>query len=440
MPDSRFRFFAFAQGIPGYTKLIEWAKLTGITGGTQFLIQAIGLLSGILVVRLLPTEEYALYTLANTMLGVMTILADGGIGSGVMAQGGRVWKVRDKLGGVLNTALELRKKFLVGSFLVGAPILIYQLHHHGASNWTTVLIVLSLVPALVGALTGSVFAVPMKLHQDITPLQKNLIKENFGRLMMIFTLFIFPWTFIAILASGIPRMYLNISLKKKSKGYVDWSAKEDPVVRRDILKIVKRILPGAIYFCVSGQISIWLISFFGDTASVAQIGALGRIAVMLTVVNTLFGTLVYPRFARMPGNDRSKILKRFFQIIGLMLIICSLIIAGVWMFSDQILWILGNQYANLNYALLLSIIGSCTGMVSGAVFKMTTHRNWAIHPAVSIPISIASIIVGALLMDVSTLEGVLKFNIFVVFTQVVLNLGYFLFEISRFKSQHLKSE
>ena len=105
----------------------EWLRLTSITGGTQLLIQAIGLLSGIIVIRLLPTTEYALYTLANTMLGTMVVLADSGIGSGVMAESGKVWKDKEKLGVALVTGLDLRRKFAAGSLLVAAPILIYLL-------------------------------------------------------------------------------------------------------------------------------------------------------------------------------------------------------------------------------------------------------------------------------------------------------------------------
>jgi hypothetical protein len=46
-------------------------------------------LYGILIIRLLPVE-YAFYTLANTMHRTMTVLADGGITTGVMSQVGKV--------------------------------------------------------------------------------------------------------------------------------------------------------------------------------------------------------------------------------------------------------------------------------------------------------------------------------------------------------------
>jgi hypothetical protein len=47
-----------------YTKTLEWGRLLTITGGAQAIVQGLGLVSGILVIQRLPTQEYALYTLA----------------------------------------------------------------------------------------------------------------------------------------------------------------------------------------------------------------------------------------------------------------------------------------------------------------------------------------------------------------------------------------
>ena len=87
---------------PLYIKTVGWVKIVGITGVAQLGVQALGLLCGILVIRLLPTSEYALYTLANTMLGTMVMLANAGIPIAVMAEGGKVWQDKTKLGPALS--------------------------------------------------------------------------------------------------------------------------------------------------------------------------------------------------------------------------------------------------------------------------------------------------------------------------------------------------
>src|SRR5215213_1625169 len=110
---------------PNYARIVEWGKLITLTGAAQIIVQALGFISGILIVRLLSVNEYALYTLANTMLGTLTILADSGISNGVMAQAGKVWQDKKKLGSVLVTGLALRKKFGIISLLVATPVMIY---------------------------------------------------------------------------------------------------------------------------------------------------------------------------------------------------------------------------------------------------------------------------------------------------------------------------
>src|SRR6476620_8569895 len=115
---------------PYFSKIIEWTKLISITGSSQLLIQGVGLVSGIFVIRLLSTQEYGLYTLGNTMLGTMLVLGDSGISTSVMAQGGKVWQNREKLGSVLVSGFNLRKKFAMVSLLIAIPILLYLLIHH----------------------------------------------------------------------------------------------------------------------------------------------------------------------------------------------------------------------------------------------------------------------------------------------------------------------
>jgi O-antigen/teichoic acid export membrane protein len=412
---------------------LTWIKLISITGGAQLIVQLVGLVSGIIVIRMLPTHEYGLYTLANTMLGTMLVLADGGISSGVMSQGGKVWQDREQLGIVLATGLDLRMKFAIGSLLIAIPFLLYLLIHHDASWLMSFLIIVSLIPSFFTSLSGALLQVAPKLNQDIGPLQKNNIISNVLRLVLIMiTLFAFPWAFIAIFVAGIAQLWANSNLKKISLGYANWKQTPDPAVKKEILFFVKRILPGSIYYCLSGQITIWLISFFGNTAAVAQVGALGRLGMMLGIFTAILSTLVIPRFSRLP-NEKSKLFKTFF-LIQLGLVALGIFIIGiVYLFPAQILWILGKDYSNLKTELILSIAGSCLGLVAGSAFGLSTSRGWAINPLISIPLTLVAIIAGITIIDISTLIGVLKFNLFVYFVEIIMYYLYCTIKISKVK-------
>ncbi|WP_233259915.1 polysaccharide biosynthesis protein [Chitinophaga sp. S165] len=411
-----------------------------MTGFAQVLVQAISLVCGILVIRLLEPEEYALYTLGNTMLGTMTVLADGGISTGVMSQGGKVWQDRVKLGTVMATGMDLRRKFAVGSLLVSVPVLLYLMRHHNASWLMSVLIILSLIPSFFMALSGTLLQIAPKLRQDIAPLQKNAVVLNVGRLVLLsLTIFIFPWAFVAILAAGLPQIWGNFNLRKISSGYADWHQKPDPQIRKDIMKMVKRLLPMGIYTCLSGQITIWLISIFGTTRGVAQMGALDRLSTALSFITILFSTLILPRFSRLPNNS-GLLLRRFLQIQAGLLAMSVCIVLTVWLFSSQILMVLGPNYAGLTKEIVLRSFISCLGITSAFTFSLFTSRSWAINPIISIPVSIASIVLGVTLIDVSTLSGVLTMNILIQLIQVIMNITYTLIKIRRTNNSTLPTE
>src|SRR5690606_36006478 len=150
----------FAQGY-------SWVKLISITGFTQIIVQLIGFISGIIIIRLLPTDQYALYVVGNTMLGTMVVLCDGGIASGVLSQASPVWKDRDKLGMVIVTGLSLKKKMAFVSLSILTPILFYLLTINGATWYTSILIILVLIPCLIASLSTSLLSVPASLKQDI---------------------------------------------------------------------------------------------------------------------------------------------------------------------------------------------------------------------------------------------------------------------------------
>jgi len=417
----------------GYEKLFKWTKLIGVAFSAQALIQLLGLLSGILIVHLLPTKEYALYTLSNAMLGTMTVLADGGISAGVMTQGAKVWQDRQKLGTVIVTGLELRRKFAIFSLVISLPILFYLLRHHGADLIFTILIMLSIIPAFYAALSDNILEIAPKLHQDIPRLQKNQIATGIGRFFMItISLFIFPWTFIAILGNGIPRIWANLQLKKISAGYADSGQKSDPVIKAEIITLVKRIIPGSIYYCLSGQITIWLVSVFGSTNSVAQAGALSRLSMILTVLAVLNSTLILPRFARIPDNPKL-IFSRYVQIQMVLVVISICIIGVVWFFPAQTLWILGKDYSNLKTEVVLNVAVSCINMIAGICFGLSTSRGWIVNPIISISINVLSIVIGVVLLNVSTLKGVLTLNIFVGLVDVFIYLIYTLYKIKSLK-------
>lgn len=417
------------QSHPKYNNVLHWGKLLSVTGLSQLLVQAVGFVSGILIIRLLPLEEYAFYTLANTMLGTITVLADGGISSGVLAEGGKVWKDKEKLGIVLATGLDLRKKFAIFSLLILMPILFYLLLNNKASWLTAILIVLSLLPAFFSALSDSLLQIVPKLHQNIAPLQRNQVSVGIWRLILLgLTIFIFPFTYIVLLSNGIARIYGNIKLRKIVSPFIKDDQKPDPVVRKDILKVVKDIMPGALYYSVSGQISIWLLSVFGSTASVAEIGALGRFSLILSVFSAMFSTIAIPRFSRFK-SDKVNTIKMYLKLQLIVVILCVILCMLIYLFSDYLLLVLGNGYSSLERELVLVFIAGSLSLISGISFGLSASKGLPTNPYLLILLNITFLISGYIIFDISTLIGILYFNIFVAIAPILIHSFSFYYKM-----------
>ncbi|HWW41776.1 polysaccharide biosynthesis protein [Pedobacter sp.] len=417
-----------------YSRLLEWGRLISVTGLAQLLVQALGLISGILIIRLLPTKEYALYTLANTMLATVTVLADSGIGAGTLAAGGKVWQDPKKLGQVIITGIHLRQRFALLTLLVSTPILIYLLLHHGASWLMALGIAVSMIPAFYAALSDTLFEVPLKLNQDINALQKNQVFANCTRFVLLLSaLLFFPFTIVAMLAGGVTRLWANIKLKKIALKFTDLQQKEDRVVRRDIQQMLKRTIPSTIYYCASSQITIWLISIFGNTESIAQVGALEKIAGLLSIVTVMFSTLVIPRFARLPEQP-GLLIMRFFQILLLLLLISAVACSVVYFFPGPVLYILGKKYQHLEIPLLLVTLSGCIVLMSGIANYLSVARGWAISPVLHISVSIFAQVLLICFINLRLLTNVLVLSIISALVGLILYCGYFLYRSFQLKS------
>jgi hypothetical protein len=423
----RRQFSAFSE----YSKFVAWAKVIFVTAGFQVIVQSCTLAGGVLIIRLLPTQEYALYTLANTMLGAAALLTDGGITIGVLAQAGKVWQSREKLGVVIATGLALRRQFAsVGIFII-APLLLYTLIHHGATLTTALLLSAALIPTFLTSLSGSLLEVSPKVHQDIIPIQRIQIGVGFGRLITLaLALFALPVASIAIISTGLAQIWGNIKLRKLADNYTDRKQLPDAQVRHNIIAQVKRILPGAIYYGVSGQITIWLASFLGSTLAIAQIGALSRIAIVMNVFTIMFASLIVPRFARLAANKKL-LLNHYLKIHLLLAFVSATFVSCAYIFSHQLLWIIGAKYANLSSELILNIIGSSITLIAGSSFLLFSARGWAANPLITITIEIVAVVVGIYFINVSTIRGLFLLNIFIALIQLCINFFYGFYKISK---------
>lgn len=151
---------------------VYWIKLISKFVSIQLVVQALGFLSGILLVRTLSKEEYAFFTLANTMQGAMNVLADSGISSALSAIGGKVWQNPYRFGQLINTAMKWRYRLAFIAILTVTPILVWTLLQNKASIAYTIIITTAIVIELNFYQYIGVLSSVLRLNTQITRLQK----------------------------------------------------------------------------------------------------------------------------------------------------------------------------------------------------------------------------------------------------------------------------
>jgi hypothetical protein len=121
--------------------------------------------------------------------------------------------------------------------------------------------------------------------------------------------------------------------------------------------------------------------------------------------------------------------------MGILLFSVSLILLTI-LFSKQALFILGDNYSSLDSELVLVVVLSCISLSTGLLSNLCSSRGFILSPLFYITFSCVAIIIGIKLFDLSSLNGVLVFNIFTSSCQIII---YFIYLLIKFYSKPIQS-
>lgn len=407
---------------PIVRRALHRARIVGNFAIVQGLVQFIGFLSGILLVRTLTQHEYAYFTIANTMQGTINLLADIGISVGLISIGGRVWQDRQRFGQLINTALHFRKQLGALAMLAVTPVMYSMLVKNGASiTYTVILTGLVLLCLAIQFAVGVLSVVP-RLRSDVGKIQVIDLTGVIVRLLLIGALyFIFLNAGVAVVVSTIVLLLQYFILRKYVGTVVNLQAPENADDRKEIVRLTKHLAPNAVFYCLQGQITIFLISFFAHRASaVAEVGALGRLAMVFTVLTNLLTNIFVPAFARC--QDRNKLRWLYLGIIGGVAAFSLTILAAAKFFPDQFLFVLGNKYSHLEYELLLMVGAAVVAALTGTFWALNASKAWVAGAWLYIPLTIVTQVCLIPFTDFSSVTSVLMFNLLSAIPNLGLNI------------------
>jgi O-antigen/teichoic acid export membrane protein len=389
---------------------------------SQVGVQMISLISGFMIIRILSKDQYFAYTIINTLGPVMLMLSDNGIGTGLSTIGRHSWEDNRVMGSLINTGLQLRRKFALFSFIVVGPVLVWMLYRRGVDPITISLLTIATVAGVSFQLSSAIMRMVLEWRQNL----KSLGKVSFGVALVRLALVVFFCevfqlsAFLATLAATCSFILETYFIARAVRCQVVWDAPPNPEYYPTIYSKVKQTLPLTVYFCFQSQISIWLISIFGSAHQTADIGSASRLNVIFATIVGSFGMIMIPRFAR--NNGRKLLYSQVGQILGAITTLLVLLSAFTWLFPQPFVWLLGEKYQNMTSLIWLVILSSGMYTVANVVYGLNMAKGWIPPAYLTIPVEVLTQITLLLIFDLSKTQSVLLFFLFGTIPPTLLNL------------------
>lgn len=340
---------------------------------SQGVAQAITLFLGIVVVNLLPIEEYALYIIANAILVVVSIGSNFGLSQGIISIGSGHRADQGYVGALFNAARWWTHRFMVLAIFIsiGFSALLFMENPWPLSIQVAIVtIVIFAGWAQVGSSLGRAV---LNIHHDARSLFHVSIGESGMRMALLPICIIWPAAIAVLLVNLVGTFVGSRIALHRARRKFDRYAKEGPEERKALIRFISPLVLINVYFVFQGQIAILLLSVYADIRAVAEIGALGRLGQVFNVFMLLNSFLVHPIFARV--RSRSDYLSSLAWLVFALAAFSTAVMISAFLLPEWWLLILGDQYASLTKELPIAIVSSLLTLAGASFYVVVIARG-----------------------------------------------------------------
>ncbi len=419
------RRIAVALNLP-YTSVSRWTKLMSTFVAGQGAVQLIQIVSGFFLIRWLSVEEYAQYSVAFAFQNTAQMLVEFGFSGAIVALVGNRTHDKKVIGNYIKAGRFYRNRFFI---VVGVGCLILFPMLTAKHQWplsVTILLLLCILSNLYFSGLISYYSSPLKIHQKLGDLYHTQVKNGILRALLIAVFYVSSAlnAWLAALSNSLLTIANGVAFRKKAVTFVEEPESASAEVRKEMFDYIRPIMPGIIFAAFQGQIMVFIISIFGQTESIAEVGALSRIGQLYVILNMAGGVLIAPYIAK---QKKEGLFSKYISILGLYLGLAFCVVVVAYIFPDLFLWIIGSKYYHLESELVLLLITFGLGMINGVMWNMNASRKWIYRwmPMVSISGILIIQVACILFIDLSTASKVLEFsiitNLFVLLTRVLVS-------------------
>lgn len=391
------------------TRVTSWAKILSAYFTAQTLTQLAGIAAGLLFVNFMPVREFALYTLAFSTITFFNLITDLGSSTSLVYFFHQAAKQGEDARPYLWAVLSLRRlAFLLGT---AAVLLAFPLvaGRKGYGPGEALLTTGGIVLCVWFQIAQSLRVLALRLTDRFGASYRAELAGGLTRLLLA----------VVLIASALLRSWLGVLsaaagsavaalLARRPEEETARAADLQPY-RRKVLRYLLPTLPSAFYFAVQGPLMVWLAATFGGVRNIAEVGALGRLGLLVGIFSSLTGVVFLPRLARITDDRRYR--RRALQFGSLMAVLAVGLLAAAAAAPRLFLMLLGPHYAGLHRELLLVVAGAGLTLLDGYCVSLNLARSWTRWQGLAVGSLVATQAVLVALLPLSTTAGVLTFNL-----------------------------
>jgi O-antigen/teichoic acid export membrane protein len=391
-------------------RLLRWGKILSAYLSAQAVTRLAGIAAGLILVNVMPVGEYALYTLAMSVLTFFVFVTDLGATSSLLYFNREAARTGESFSPYVDAVLSLRR----GAFMVGAPLVlaIFALvaTKRGFDTRAALLAGAAIVIAVWFQMLSTVRVLVLRLADRYG---RSYVADGAGEFTRL----------LGVAAMAVARALAGwLGVVVSAAGSAAGAIAAGPVARRSregrrplglfrrrILHYLLPTVPSAAYFAVQGPLVVWLAATFGGTRNIAEVGALGRLGLIVGVFSSLSSIVFLPRLAVI--TDDGLYLRRFLQFGAFLVLLGGSLIALAAAFPDVLLLLIGPNYAGLHAGLLIVIGSSALTLLGGYLVGVNMARSWTRWQSAATGLLACTQVIAVLLLPLTDTVGVLTFGL-----------------------------
>lgn len=391
----------------------HWGGLIGSFLAGQGTVQLLNAAAGFLFLRWMSIESYAQYSLAFGFQGAVAILVDLGFSGSIIALVGSRGSDKNVVGNYIRSARYFRTRlfFIVAPLAVIAFPLVSAKQHWPWPTQFLLLIFILLSILFQGWMTF--YAAPLLINRHLRNYYQPQVISAIGRTVLCLLLYLGSalTAWVAVWINAIVIAVTGLFYRADARRLVVEPTVSNPQTNREMLRYLSPLIPGTVFTAFQGQALILLITIFGQTRNIAEVGALGRLSQLFLLLGAFNAVIIAPYIARVASQY---LVQRYFQILGIAIVIAVAVLFAQFLFPRPLLWVLGPKYQNLQRETTWLVAVSCLNYVCGVMWTMHSARKWIYWWATIsyICLLLVTQIACLLLIDLSTTMGVIYFSLF----------------------------